>query len=274
MNEVRNERNELSSSAWLCVSFGGGTNSSAMLCGFKERGIRPDLIMMADTGAEHPHTYEHLKVMQRKVKDWWGLEIEVVRAKKTILEHCHDTKLYPSLAYGRRSCSQKFKHEPMEKRLAELAKGAGVTRITKAIGYDAGESRHLGKPESKELRKGIVETYWYPLLEWGWKRDDCQKAICRNKLPKPGKSSCYICPAMRSNEIIALNGKHPELMKKALDLEVMVNTGGKQRHKMGLGGREIMWADILKQDDEQMKLLDFLEQYDAQHLPCGCSDGT
>ena len=44
----------------LAVSFGGGTNSTAMLCGFRERGIKPDLIIFADTGAEMPHTYEQI----------------------------------------------------------------------------------------------------------------------------------------------------------------------------------------------------------------------
>ena len=39
------------------VSFGGGTNSAAMLVGLHQHGIPVDLILFADTGAEQPHTY-------------------------------------------------------------------------------------------------------------------------------------------------------------------------------------------------------------------------
>jgi hypothetical protein len=37
----------------LVVSFGGGVDSTAMLVGFHQRRIRPDLIMMADPGSEN-----------------------------------------------------------------------------------------------------------------------------------------------------------------------------------------------------------------------------
>jgi 3'-phosphoadenosine 5'-phosphosulfate sulfotransferase (PAPS reductase)/FAD synthetase len=50
-------------SSLLSVAFGGGTNSTAMLCGFRERGIKPDLILFADTGGELPETYEHVMEM-------------------------------------------------------------------------------------------------------------------------------------------------------------------------------------------------------------------
>jgi len=40
----------------LVVSFGGGTNSAAMLIEMARRKVRPDLIMFADTGGELPET--------------------------------------------------------------------------------------------------------------------------------------------------------------------------------------------------------------------------
>jgi 3'-phosphoadenosine 5'-phosphosulfate sulfotransferase (PAPS reductase)/FAD synthetase len=62
----------------IIVAYGGGTNSTAMLCGFRERDIRPALILFADTGGELPHTYEHLRVMSDKCQEWFGLPIETV----------------------------------------------------------------------------------------------------------------------------------------------------------------------------------------------------
>ena len=48
----------------IVVSYGGGTNSTAMLILMRDRGERPALIMFADTGDEKPETYEHLATMQ------------------------------------------------------------------------------------------------------------------------------------------------------------------------------------------------------------------
>ena len=48
------------------VSYGGGANSTALLIGLHQHRIPVDLILFADTGAEHPHTYAYLEVM-----DFW-----------------------------------------------------------------------------------------------------------------------------------------------------------------------------------------------------------
>ena len=45
------------------VSYGGGANSTALLIGLHQHRIPVDLILFADTGAEHPHTYAYLEVM-------------------------------------------------------------------------------------------------------------------------------------------------------------------------------------------------------------------
>ena len=46
----------------IIVSYGGGTNSTAMLIAMVLKGIKPDLILFADTGGELPETYEWVKV--------------------------------------------------------------------------------------------------------------------------------------------------------------------------------------------------------------------
>ena len=51
------------------VSYGGGVNSTALLIGLHQHRIPVDLILFADTGAEHPHTYAYLDVMDRWLKD-------------------------------------------------------------------------------------------------------------------------------------------------------------------------------------------------------------
>lgn len=88
------------SSALLSVSFGFGTNSTALLCGLLERDIKPDVILAADTGAEMPHSYRMLETMQAKVRagTFEGLDGECMRGHKL-----------PALAYGWRWMTPKSK---------------------------------------------------------------------------------------------------------------------------------------------------------------------
>ena len=61
----------------LC--YGGGTNTTAMIVGLYCKNIRPDLIIMADTGAERPHTYAHIELMQEFLRMIEFPEITIVK---------------------------------------------------------------------------------------------------------------------------------------------------------------------------------------------------
>jgi 3'-phosphoadenosine 5'-phosphosulfate sulfotransferase (PAPS reductase)/FAD synthetase len=264
----------LVSSALLAVSYGGGTNSTAMLCGFKARGIKPALIIFADTGAEMPHTYQHVEIMRAKIREWWGLELVTVMATRkkepwTIVQDCEKKKLLPALAYGSRSCSQRFKHEPMERYIKKWMRENGVTEIVKCIGYHADEGyRAQGKPVAKQLAKGLWEKYWYPLIEWQWRQEDCQSAICRHGIPQAGKSACYFCPASKRSEVVKLKENHPQLLASALNIEATAQA--RNRTKIGLGGRGNLWSDWLAMDEAQIKMTLDIEPHE---IPCGCVDG-
>ena len=258
----------------LAVAFGGGTNSTAMLCGFRELGIAPDLITFADTGGELPGTYEHILEMDTQCHDWWGIGIEVVRmnyqGKFEGLEgNCNRKKMLPSLAYGTKGCSMKYKVGPQTKRLLEFMVEREAKECWKAIGYDAGEGHRRVQRDQMEHTKGRIEHFWYPLVEWNWRRSDCVEAITRHGLTQPGKSSCFFCPAMKRGEIIRLKDTHPELFKRAIAMEANAKTD----KNMGLTGRSLKWADIGSQDDDQGRLWDFLDEKDATNTPCGCYDG-
>ena len=179
----------------IVVAYGGGTNSTAMLCGFRERDICPGLIMFSDTGGELPQTYEHIKLMDETCQKWFGTGIETVyktyKKEKTTLESdCLRTKTLPSLAFGHKACSMKYKIEPINKRTRKWMDERGIKAVTKAIGYDANESHRSHKRfTGTDLGAGRLEFNWYPLLEWQWTRQECVDAIRRHGLPQPGKSS-------------------------------------------------------------------------------------
>ena len=124
--------------------------------------------------------------------------------------------MLPSLAYGFKSCSLKFKVQPQDKAMNRWAPAKAAwkrgERIVKYIGYEAGEVRRVRPPESKDGKY----FYQYPLIAWGWDRAACLAAIKKEGLPLPGKSACFFCPAMKKPEILALS---PELKARALVME-------------------------------------------------------
>jgi hypothetical protein len=251
----------------LVVAFGGGVNSAAMILGMHERGIRPDLIQFADTGGEKPQTYEFVDTLRRWTVREMGLGIVTVQASlktdASLEDNCLRLGTLPSIVYGGRTCSQRWKLEPCEKYLnhwqpAKDAWAAGL-RIRNAKGIDAGELRRAKDFSDK---KTIVE---YPLIEWGWQREQCVEAIERHGLPVPVKSACFYCPSSKKAEVLTLARDHPDLFARAVAMEH--NAAAKLVNIKGLG-RHWSWEQIAKADEAQSKL--FTE---SVQVPCMCFDG-
>lgn len=209
----------------LLISYGLGVDSTAMLVGLWRRGIRPSLITFADTGGEKPETYAYLQVISAWLVRIGFPPVTVVRyagrhARYSTLEgNCLANQTLPSLAFGGKGCSQKFKTAPQnafrkshpEVRAAWRAKRKAVV----AIGYDCGpaDSRRSKVADDKHYR------YWYPLREWGWDRDECKRQILAAGLPVPPKSACFFCPATKPEELTALVHQHPELADRIIAME-------------------------------------------------------
>ena len=47
----------------IIVAYGAGVDSTAMLIGLRDRAVRPDLILFADTGSEKPETTAYLPII-------------------------------------------------------------------------------------------------------------------------------------------------------------------------------------------------------------------
>ena len=103
------------------ISYGGGTNSTAMLIGMYHKNIPADLILFADTGCEQPHTYEYLSVMDQWLINHGMPKITVVEYmdmngdRLTLEQECLRSGTLPALAYGYKRCSLKHKAGPQEK---------------------------------------------------------------------------------------------------------------------------------------------------------------
>lgn len=211
------------------VSFGGGTNSVALLIGLHKNNIPVDLITFADTGAEHPHTYQFVEVMEKWLTERGMPKITVVRTvdyngnRFSLETECLRSHTLPSIAYGYKRCSHKHKIAPQEKFCNNYPPCREVWRqgekITRFIGYDAGElKRYERSRKYNETDKKYNNRY--PLIEeWHWSRNDCIRQIEAAGLPQPGKSSCFFCPSMKRQEILALKERYPDLLQRAIALE-------------------------------------------------------
>lgn len=253
----------------IIVAYGAGTNSTALLVGMHERGERPDLILFADTGGERPETYAYLDVL-----DTWLAKVgfpPLIRVRyaqktgfvETLEERSLRTQSLPSIAYGYKACSEKFKRRPQDKYVnnwqpAKDAWGAGK-KCVKLIGYDADEERRVRNAPTEDNKY----VYQYLLYEWDWDRSDCIAAIQRAGLPLPGKSACFFCPSSKKAEVLDLQLRHPDLYARACAMESNANLDTVK----GLG-RRWAWRDL-----PQLAPSDLRDLADPEEVPCGCYDG-
>jgi len=242
---------------WCVVAYGGGINSTAMLVEMSRRGVAVDLILFADTGGERPETYAAVE----KVSVWCvahGLpEIVTVREPGPTLEQdCLNRSALPSIAYGFKTCSQRWKARPQDRYLKSwLPAGA---KYRKAIGYDLGEERRCRASDNARCEN------WFPLIEWNLWRDDCE-AICVSEGLPTAKSACFFCPSSRKAEVLELSAQHPELLARALAMEANAEI------KMEGLGRHWSWDALVKMDAAQLRLF---SDSGTPEIDCECYDGN
>jgi hypothetical protein len=239
--------------AW---SYGGGKDSSAGILHMYELGIRPDLIIIADVGGEHPHTWKTVAAMDEwcRAHDFPEITVTSYYSPTTRYQSLEGNCLHndglPSLAYGGHSCSLKWKIEAIEDEIwgiegwepARSALEQGI-RVTRCIGYDYGcaDSKRFAKvdkQEKAELEKGKF-LHWknrYPLREWKLSRFDLDDTINAHPdfvdmLEKHTgsrtvrKSSCFFCPAMKVEEVEEMARDYPNLAMRAAVMEYRAETG-------------------------------------------------
>ena len=237
----------------LIVSDGMGVDSTAVLVALKRSGIRPDLIMFADTGSEKASTYAYIEKRNAWLRSVGFPEVTMVRTKTlpstpydTLEGNCLENETLPSLAFGMHSCSVRWKITPQDYFVQGCSKGvnkrpgwkpaleawARGDQPVKVIGYDSGaaDRKRAGKVHGKVHDKKMKSyTFWYPLQDLGWERADCIRAIQQEGLEVPTKSACFHCPASKEWELWWLAAEEPDNLVKALKLEYNALTGRHSR---------------------------------------------
>lgn len=232
----------------VVVCYGGGVDSTCMLIDLRDAGIVPEVITFADTGAEKPETYAYVRAMD----DWLVANgfPRVTWCKKATLDstpyedlggNCETNETLPSLAFGMKSCSIKWKQGPQDYVLKGCKSGpnkcdahpvylraqAQGRKLVKLIGYDASPADLRRSSKVKDEDDDFL--YAYPLQQIGRNRADCIARIVEEGLPVPIKSACFFCPASQKWELYWLAGSHPDLFLRALELEFRAMTGKHSR---------------------------------------------
>ncbi len=251
------------------VAYGAGVNSTALLIGLVARSEPPDKILFADTGGEKPATYKYRDSFSTWLVANGFPAIETVRYKcdDASLEHeCLRKAVLPSPAYGGRSCSEKWKIRPQIEYMRQWMAWQWmalreVSTVTRLLGFDADEKRRA-KPSPD---KGFINEY--PLIAWGWTRNDCREVISKSGLCEPPKSACFFCPSSKKGEVRRLALDNPELFARAAMIEETACASGKLTGTKGLG-RHWRWTHLAVADAAQYKLFN-----DPPLMPCECWDG-
>lgn len=216
------------------ISYGMGVDSTAVLIHLvrmyrktKNRAYIPDAITFADTGNEKKETYEYLPIINAYLKANGFPEVVVCYYKPgwtkngdyhTLEQNCLVNRTLPSLAFGFKKCSLKWKRGPQDEYretlpICQRAWAAGHVGIV-AIGYDAGPKDSC---RAWDITDDEHYEYIYPLMELGWDREQCMEEIRAEGLPGwetdkggkylksggvPVKSACWFCPSTQPEELV------------------------------------------------------------------------
>lgn len=129
----------------VVAAWGGGVNSTAMLIEWLRRGEQLDLVLFADTGGEKPETYAYRDTFAVWLKGQTAAPFVTVQFNgkyPTLEAESLGSKTLPSIAYGYKRCSQKWKRSPQDVFVNNWEPARSVwqagEKVTKLIGYDAG----------------------------------------------------------------------------------------------------------------------------------------
>ena len=251
-------------------SFGGGVQSTAALVLAAQGRIDYQTFLFADTGDEHPDTYDYLTSVHLPFAEKHGIEIRVLKktwrdgSQYSILEQIDRLKsALPIPAYLdsgkplRRHCTSDWKVLVLDKYMKE--QGATPTApMACGMGISLDE---VHRARDSRVPFKVLE---YPLLDLRLRRSDCVKITSDAGLPPAPRSACYYCPFHSTEHWRDLREDHPVLFARAVELETELST--RAERYFGSGVR--LWRrDKLANLDDQQRLVfdDGPEDCDSGH---------
>lgn len=221
------------SKALRVISYGGGVQSTALLVLAAQRRVEFPIFLFANVGddSEHPATLDYVRNVARAYAERNEIELHELKRRRrngsteTLWERLNrpDLRSIPipirmaNGAPGRRSCTSDFKIKVINRWLREH--GATVNRpAVVGIGISVDEIHRANKRRAERY-----EDIKYPLLDLGFRRDDCVRIIKEAGLPVPPKSACFFCPFRTMEAWRRQRRDEPELFQRSIQLEATLN---------------------------------------------------
>ncbi len=236
------------------LSLGAGVQSTTLLLMVAHGELpEPDLVVFADTGAEPPKVYEHVRWLS--LPQVQRLPIVAVTAGNIVEDLRRQAGGSPAGPGGRspaapffttgrkghaaplsRQCTGHYKIDPINR---ELRRRLGF-RPRQRIPVASAEV-WIGISTDEVVRAGAALEPWivnrYPLLEARMSRIDCERWLTERGYPIPPKSACVFCPYRTDAEWRRLRDQDAEGWATAVEIDALVRGGIKRNDKGTSTGR-------------------------------------
>lgn len=207
------EERDFSKEPLQVLSYGGGTQSTAMLIMMKEGVIeKADVVIHADTGSELPETVAFIETAKKYVENELKIPFVITNSHRGTL-HDDYLRLGNIPIIGARSCTGNFKIQP-QRRFIRMVVGKRNRHLADCL---------LGITTDEERRRTEGDVKWcglkYPLLDdRPTTREEC---IEMNTLQgwDVAKSGCFCCPYQGGKQWLELKKNHPDLFQIAIEME-------------------------------------------------------
>jgi 3'-phosphoadenosine 5'-phosphosulfate sulfotransferase (PAPS reductase)/FAD synthetase len=220
----------------VVLSVSGGKDSAAASLHLRELGIEHDRVF-ADTGWEHPKTYEYLRGPLTAALG----PIHEVRSEHLFTDLVRSKRIFPDRT--KRFCTVILKVEPIGKYIASLDED-----VVNVIGVRRAESAARANVAEWEYSKSLDCDVWRPLAAWTIADVIAihrRHGLAPNPLYAMGATRvcCWPCIHARQSEIIMVANTDPGRIDeiRALESEVTEAARGRADAK----GEELDWIRSL-----------------------------
>lgn len=214
----------------LVWSYGGGVQTAAIAVLVRNGGLpSPDITVMADTGREGTATWDYLRDVIAPYLAPVGVTVEIApHSLATTDLYAHNGDLLMP-AYTRDGklptfCAGEWKRDVVRRHLR--ARGVGACNLWLGISFD---ERERAKPSGKKW-----VSHLFPLVDNFVSREGCLLLVEKAGLPRPPKSSCWMCPHRKNEQWRDLRDNYPEDWRKAVALDGAVRGTDEAAGKSGV----------------------------------------
>ncbi len=231
-------------------SYGGGVQTAAIAVLIHEGALpRPDLTVMADTGREATATWEYLDNVMRPYLAEVGVVVQIApHALATVDLYRNDDLLIPAFTEEGKLptfCSNEWKRRVILRWLRQQ----GVVSCVVWLGIS------LDERERAKVSSEAWAAHEFPLVDRFISREGCLLLVEKAGLPRPPKSSCWMCPHRGDEQWRLLRDHYPEDWRKAVEVDEATRAndqkGGVFLHKSRV---PLAMADIDEKADGQLEL--------------------